>query len=401
MKAAGIIAEYNPMHTGHIYQIEETRQVLGPECAIVCCMSGNWTQGAGCAVADKWLRARLAVLGGADLVIELPTLWAVASAETFADGGVSLLADTGVVSHLSFGSECGNTSKLQAVADCLDSRIYAEELRKYLDKGMSYAACRQAVVTEVLGQESGHLLSSANNNLGVEYLRALRRAGSTIRPMTVLRKGSGHNCLGDGGESFVSATQIRRWLAEENWMAAEPYFIPGGIELLKKTMMPTNASYAAAERMFLAKLRCMTAEDWAVLPDSASAEGLPERLERAGREACSIKDFYEMAKTKRYPHARLRRLALWAFLGLRTNDRPEKPPYIRVLAANERGRELLRAMKQTATRPILTKPAHVREMNETCRRVFEIESRCTDLYGLCLPRISPGGREWKERPAIL
>ena len=145
----------------------------------------------------------------------------------------------------------------------------------------------------------------------------------------------------------------------------------------------------------------MTPADWAALPDSASAEGLPDRLTRAGRDARTLEEFYELAKTKRYPHARLRRLVLWAFLGLRAKDRPERPPYLRVLAVGQRGRDILRIMKQTAALPVLTKPAHVRELDGICRQIFDIEVRCTDLYGLCLPQIPPGGREWREGPAIL
>lgn len=402
MKTAGIIVEYNPAHSGHAYQIAETRRVLGPDSAVVCCMSGCWVQSAAPAVADKWLRARLAVLSGADLVIELPTMWAVSSAETFALGGVSLLAATGAVTHLSFGSECGDIGALQAVAACLDSEVYAAGLRRFLDEGMPFAACRQAAVTGLLGREAGALLETPNNNLGIEYLRALRRLNAGLCPMTVRREDAGyHDCAVPEGSRFVSATQVRRWLSHGAWAAAEPYLVPGELELLQKADLALPPFSDAVERAFLARLRTMTPADWAELPDSAPGEGLPDRLARAGRDARSLNEFYELAKTKRYPHARLRRLALWAFLGLRAQDRPVTPPYLRVLAAGERGREVLRTMKETSALPVLTKPAHVRNLSAACRRSFEAEARCTDLYGLCLPRIFPGGREWREGPAIL
>lgn len=402
MKTAGIIVEYNPAHSGHAYHIAETRRVLGPDSAVVCCMSGCWVQSAAPAIADKWLRARLAVLSGADLVVELPTMWAVSSAETFALGGVSLLAATGAVTHLSFGSECGEIGALQAVAECLDSEAYAAGLRRFLDEGMSFAACRQAAVTGLLGREAGALLESPNNNLGIEYLRALRRLNAGLCPMTVRREGAGyHDCAAPEGCGFVSATQVRRWLSRGAWEAAEPYLVSGELELLQKADLALPPFSDAVERAFLARLRMMTPADWAELPDSAPGEGLPDRLARAGRDARSLHEFYELAKTKRYPHARLRRLALWAFLGLRVQDRPVTPPYLRVLAVGERGREVLRTMKETSVLPVLTKPAHVRDLSAACRRSFEIEARCTDLYGLCLPRILSGGREWREGPAIL
>lgn len=402
MKTAGIIVEYNPAHSGHAYQIAETRRLLGPDSAVVCCMSGCWVQSAAPAVADKWLRARLAVLSGADLVVELPTMWAVSSAETFALGGVGLLEATGAVTYLSFGSECGDIGALQAVAECLDSEAYAAGLRRFLDEGMSFAACRQAVVTGLLGREAGALLESPNNNLGIEYLRALRRLDARFCPMTVRREGAGyHDSAAPDQSRFVSATQVRRWLSHGAWAAAEPYLVPGELELLQSAELVLPPFSDAVERAFLARLRTMTPADWAELPDSARSEGLPDRLARAGRDARSLDGFYELAKTKRYSHARLRRLALWAFLGLRTQDRPAMPPYIRVLAVGERGREILRTMKETASLPVLTKPAHVRDLSVTCRRCFDAEARCTDLYGLCMHRIPCGGREWREGPTIL
>lgn len=402
MKTAGIIVEYNPVHSGHAYQIAETRRALGPECAVVCCMSGCWVQSAAPAVADKWLRARLAVMSGADLVIELPTMWAVSSAETFALGGVSLLAATGAVTHLSFGSECGDIGALQAVAESLDCEAYAAGLRRFLDEGMPFAACRQVVITGLLGREAGALLESPNNNLGIEYLRALRRLGAGLCPVTIRREGAGyHDCAVPDQSRFVSATQVRQWLSHGAWEAAELYLVPGELELLQKADLALPPFSDAVERAFLARIRTMTPADWAELPDSARLEGLPERLTRAGQDARSLAEFYELAKTKRYPHARLRRLVLWAYLGLREQDRPARPPYIRVLAVGQRGREVLRTMKEAASLPVLTKPAHVRELSDACRRSFDIEARCTDLYGLCMPRIPPGGREWREGPAIL
>ncbi|WP_312942909.1 nucleotidyltransferase family protein [Oscillibacter sp.] len=402
METAGIIVEYNPVHSGHIWQIDQTRRALGEDAAIVCCMSGCWVQSAAPAIADKWLRARLAVMGGADLVLELPTMWAVSSAETFALGGVSLLMATGVVKHLSFGSECGEIEGLQAVAKCLNSREYEAELRRFLDRGLPFAVCRQAAVTELAGAESGALLATPNNNLGIEYLRAALRLGADLQPMTVRREGAGyHEAASPQGSPFISATQARRWIAGGEWERAAPYLVPGERELLQSAQLALPPLSNSVERAFLSRLRTMTAADWAELPDSALSEGLPDRLVRAGRQALSLEEFYELAKTKRYTHARLRRLALWAFLGLRAQDRPNIPPYLRVLAAGERGRVLLRKMRETAILPVLTKTAHARRLEEDCRRSLELEARCTDLYGLCLPHIPPGGREWREGPAIL
>ena len=153
-----------------------------------------------------------------------------------------------------------------------------------------------------------------------------------------------------------------------------------------------------AERAVLARLRTMTAEDWAALPDSGAAEGLPPRLERAGRQCRSLEEFFSLAKTKRFTHARLRRLVVWAYLGLTQRDRPETPPYIRVLGFSARGRALLREMKGRSALPVITKPAHARQLDEAGRRLFVLEARCTDLYDLCLGTVPAPGREWTTSP---
>lgn len=402
MQVIGIVAEYNPFHTGHAYQIARTRQSLGGECAVVAVMSGNWVQQADCAIADKWLRARLALMGGVDLVLELPTVWATASAEGFARGAISLLERSGVVDVLSFGSEGGEVDKLAEVAACLNTPAYQQAVAARAGSGLPFAVCRQQAVEELLGSEYGALLSRPNNNLGIEYIRSLRTGNSSIRPMTVLRQGADHNALLGSADHenrppFVSATQIRMDLMEGNWDRAQPYLVPGGRAVLEGSLVGLPG-LRRVERAVLAKLRTMGAENWAKLPDSGQAEGLPQRLERAGKQCTDLKDFFDRAKTKRYTHARLRRLVLWAYLGITTQDIPHSPPYLRVLGFNARGQELLRQMKDRACLPILTKTAHARQLSEEGQRLFELEARCTDLYDLCFKTILPPGREWTTGP---
>ena len=384
METAGIVAEYNPFHRGHAWHIAETRRRLGGDAPVVCVMSGHWVQRGECALADKWLRAALALDRGADLVVELPTPWAMASAESFARGAVSLLAATGVVDVLSFGSETGELAPLEDAAAALDGPGYPERLRAALGRGLSFPAARQ----EAAGAAC---LSAPNNNLGVEYLRSLRALGSTIRPLTVPRQGAGHDGPAAGG--FASASELRRLLRAGRGEEAAPYLTaPWSGEL---------ADMQHIERAVLARLRTMGEGDWAALPDGGGAEGLPSRLAKAAREAVSLEDFYTRAKTRRYPHARLRRLALAAFLGLRAADRPAAPPYLRVLGLSEMGRELLRRMKGACPLPVITKPAQARELDGPARALFEAEVRYTDLYGLCFPTPRPCGAEWTHSPVVL
>ena len=383
METAGIVAEYNPFHRGHAWHIAETRRRLGGEAPVVCVMSGHWVQRGECALADKWLRAALALDRGADLVVELPTPWAMASAESFARGAVSLLAATGVVDVLSFGSETGELAPLEEAAAALDAPDYPERLRAALGRGLSFPAARQ----EAAGAAC---LSAPNNNLGVEYLRSLRALGSTIRPLTVPRQGAGHDGPAAGG--YASASELRRLLRAGRGEEAAPYLTaPWSGEL---------ADMQHIERAVLARLRTMGEGDWAALPDGGGAEGLPSRLAKAAREAVSLEDFYTRAKTRRYPHARLRRLALAAFLDLRAAERPAAPPYVRVLGLGGRGRALLRKMKDTCPLPVIVKPAQARELDGPARTLFESEARYTDLYGLCFPAPRPCGAEWIHSPVV-
>lgn len=386
MNAVGIVAEYNPFHLGHAWHIAQTRHLLGEDRTVVCVMSGHWVQGADCAITNKWIRAGLALEGGADLVLELPTPWAMASAEPFARGAVSILAATGVVDTLSFGSECGSESELMEAAQALDDPGYPARLRAALDRGLSFPAARQEAA-------NCSCLSTPNNNLGVEYLRALRHLNTSMEVVTVPRRGAEHNST-EEVEGFASATQVRRLLRSGNREEAARLVRPGALDRIGAV-----SSLAHVERAILAQLRTMDASDWAALPDSGAAEGLPERLVRAARQALSLDEFYSLAKTKRYTHARLRRLALSAFLGIDGN-RTALPPYVRVLGLNRRGQELLKKMKHVCSLPILTKPAQAKALTGPARQVFAAETRYTDLYGLCFPNPRPCGLEWTSSPVV-
>ena len=391
MKTAGIICEYDPFHLGHAWHIAATRQRLGEDCAVVCCMSGHWTQRADCACASKWRRAALALAGGADLVIELPLPWALSTAERFAQGGTATLAAAGVVDTLSFGSEAGDLAPLQAAAECLDTAAFRAALSLRLAEGTPFAAARQAAAEACLGP-AGSCLAHPNNNLGVEYLRAIQAQRLPLQALAIPRRGAQHHSWEAHG-GFASATQIRRllrWGARETATALMP---PGSLNTLGEP-----ASLVPVERAILARLRTMTVEQFAALPDSGAAAGLPARLFRAARQAAGLEEFYALAKTKSCSHARLRRLAVSAFLGLTEAERPPAPLYIRVLGFRQKGQRLLRRMKTAASLPIITKPAHVKRLSPQAQALFALEARASDLYALCAPVPSPCGSDWTHTP---
>ena len=305
MATAGIVAEYNPFHRGHAWHIARTRRTLGADTAVICVMSGHWVQRGECALTDKWSRAALALSGGADLVLELPTPWAMASAESFARGAVGLLAATGVVDVLSFGSETGELAPLRAAAAALDGPDYPERLRAGLARGLSFPAARQAAV-------GADCLASPNDNLGVEYLQAPASwHGGPDHP----RRGAAHDGPAAGG--FASASELRALLRAGRAAEANPY--------LTAPWSGEAASMAHIDRAVLARLRTMDEVDWAALPDGGAAEGLPARLARSARTADSLEDFYARAKTKRYPHAHRRWPLSWG-CGRRSGPR-RRPMY--------------------------------------------------------------------------
>ncbi len=402
VQTAGIIIEYNPMHSGHLHLMAETRRLLGADTAVVCAMSGDFVQRGDFAVVGRRARAKAAVQSGADLVLELPLPWAVSSAERFADGGVQTLAATGLVTHLAFGSECGDAAALMEIAACLDSELYRAGLRRFLGAGMSFAACRQAAVRGILGPEKAALLETPNNILAVEYCKSLLRRESAIRPLTVPRRGAAHDGTAQEGED-PSASAIRALLRRGARETALALMAPAMRTAYEEEAAAGRAPVFAetCQRAVLARLRTMTVQDFAALDEGR--EGLCNRLYSASRTAASVAEVLEAAKTKRYAYARLRRMVLWAYLGITPAGFPAEVPYLRVLAANGTGRALLSKMRKTASVPVLTKPADVRRLGQAAQELFALEARAADLYALGYPDLSAavGGKAWREGPVIL
>ena len=387
MKIIGIVAEYNPFHTGHAWHIQETRRQFREETAVVAVMSGNWVQRGECAITDKWTRTEMALAGSVDLVLELPTVWSTASAEGFARGAIALLAATGVVDVLSFGSECGEIPPLRALARCLNSLDFSQALRRALGPKKSFAQCRRQAASHLLGEDTATLLDLPNNNLGVEYLRFLP---PDIEAVTIPRRGAGHDSPSEG-EVFPSASLLRQKLRAGEVTGVSPF--------LSLPWKGEAANMKHLERALIARLRSMTLAEAEALPDSG--DGLAARLLCAARQTASLEELYALTKTRTYAHARIRRLALYALLGLREADRPAAPPYIRVLGFNRRGQDVLREMDRRAALPFSVKPAHIPRFSPEAQALFALEERFTDLYSLCFPTPRPGGLEWTTNPVVI
>ena len=397
MRTAGIISEYNPFHRGHAWQLGELRAQLGADTAVVCAMSGSFVQRGDFAVMRTHARAEAAVRGGADLVLELPLPWAIASAEGFAAGGVGVLAATGAVDTLVFGSECGDTETLKAVAAALESESFAAYLRQGLQEGVSFAAAREAAARKLLGEKAA-VLAQPNDILGVEYCKAIARQAAALMPLALPRRGVGHD--GGAAEGFASASRIRELLI--NGGSADEFLTPESAAICARECAAGRApvTMANAERAILARLRAMREEDFAPFD---GGEGLYHRFYDAVQRETTIDGILAAAKSKRYAYARLRRLLLAVYLGITPEDIPQRGPYLRVLACNARGREVLRCMKTTAAAPVLTRSADVRRLDAAAQRLFALTACAEEQYVLAYPDLAAArpGSAWTTDPVIL
>ena len=409
MPTVGIVCEYNPFHKGHLYMLEELRRRFGAQTTVVCAMSGDFVQRGEAAVYDKFTRAEAACRAGADLVLELPLPWCLSSAEGFAEGAVALLAAIGC-EVLAFGSESGELAALERLAAFALDPMAQARVHGLMegDASLSYARARQQAAEESLGAEAA-LLLKPNDILAVEYLKAIRKRGNLLTPLAIRRMGSGHDSM-DGGVC-CSAMELRHRMGGGEDVTA---YIPP--EALAVYRGKTARNQARLEIALLSRLYALSATAFEKLPDAGGGAG--QYLYKAVQKGGGPEQIAREASTKRYTVARMRRMLLpssgysthsmrrmllCAALGVCAEDARGTPPYLRVLAADERGRALLRERKDEASVPPLTKPAAVRKLSPAAVRSFTLGANAHDLYQLACTEsadIQPGA-DWRERPVIV
>ena len=381
MKTVGIICEYNPLHRGHRKQIDRIRQQFGPEAAVCCLMSGNYVQRGAPAIVDKSIRAKAAILAGADLVLELPVTYALSSAEGFAAGGVRILST--FCDALCFGTETGEKETLLAAARLLLSEEFPPLLRQELQQGLSFPAARQAAMERL--HPGSTPPSLPNDILAVEYCKAILSQDSPLEPFPIHREGSYHAPLPD--QENPSASALRSLMLRSGaWLD----YVPEAVRNCFRSA-PLH-TLEAGERAILCKLRTMPDEAFEALP--YGTEGLWRKLMHAAREADTLDAIVTSVKSKRYTRTRIDRMVLCAFLGI-TREMLEAPaPYTRVLAFSERGRAVLKLAKE--------KSAILNPGERTEHPYWALEKRCGDLYGLFCPEgPEPPGAEEKRRVCYL
>lgn len=387
-KVLGIIAEYNPFHNGHLYHIEQSKKTTGSNYTIAV-ISGNFTQRGSTSLVNKWEKAKCAIESGVDLVLELPVLYATSSAENFAEGAIKILSSLKVVDYISFGAETDDIDILNELAEILYSepKRYKDSLYLELKKGLSFPKARENAVMKYLNNNKKYLnvLSSPNNILGIEYLKALKKYKNNIKPIAIPRYEAGHNNLSYTG-NIASSTAIRNIIKN------------GAFDIAKK-LLPISTytnlinnielghivtDISVFEKQIIYKLRNMPIDKISQLPDVS--EGLEFAIKNTANSCNTIVEFLNIIKSKRYTSSRIQRILLYSLLGITKKDivlSKKAQPYIRVLGFNKKGKYLISEVaKANPKLNIITsvKKFTNENLNKNLKYMLEKDIWATDVY---------------------
>ncbi len=393
MKVSAIICEYNPLHNGHIHHINETKRNGATH--LIGVLSSNFVQRGDVAMLNKFDRAHLAVNAGIDLVIELPSPFSCAAAEVYATGAFSLLNDLGIVDELSFGSSLGDMESMTLLKDASLSTtgIYGEQIREHMKKGNSYPAAVWEVVRQRYGAQVAGKMHDPNNLLAVEYLKAMQKLNDSYQPFTIPRRCVMHDTL-ETVDSFASASFIRKCILEGDlsYMDFIPYYTA---EILAKRIQEGKiAEMHYLEKLILYRMRTISEKEMLSLPDMN--ENLMNRFFSARKEN-RLDDFFAKVKSKCYTMSRIRRIVMCALAGIRKELFLMNPPYARVLAFNERGRELMSMARKTSKIPVHTSLAKLREEGTAEKMFVRVEEKVSNVYGLAQKTISSAEEDFRAR----
>lgn len=388
MKIAGIIAEYNPFHNGHRYHIEQTRKITGADFIIVV-MSGNFTQRGTPAIMDKYSRARMALENGADMVIELPSCYACASAEFFADGAIALLDSLGCVDYVCFGSECGDIELLRPIAEILATEPddYREMLKAELKNGATFPLARNRALIHCIPSfaENENIIGSPNNILGIEYMKSIIRRQSRIKPVTIQRTGSDYHSQ-RFSQQFSSSLALRHSLDSQGNLD----LIRGQVPENVFSIMENNfeKTYPVFPRDFSAMLKYkLLVEETNGYTDFVDInDDLSDRILKVLYQPYDYEQMCEILKTKNLTYARVSRLLCHILLNLRKQDMEDYKAngtvfYARVLGFHDDGRGLLKTLQRTSSIPLITKVTDGRKLeSEIGRAQFERGILASHIY---------------------
>ena len=389
MNITGIITEYNPFHNGHKFHLEESKKQTKSD-GTICIMSGNFVQRGGPAIIDKWKRTELALNNGVDLIIELPTFYAVSSAEFFAKGAVSILNSLNIVNNLFFGSEIGDAKALSEIAKVLvsEDERFQNILKENLSLGLTFAKAREKSLIEYLNSsEINNIIPSSNNILGIEYIKAILKLNSSINPVALKREGSNYNDK-SLSQTFSSATSIREVLKNTSNIEDLKNIIPlESYEVFSK-LQEQDYRFTFEEEMFKyikykIQTNCVNFNNLYEV-----TEGLDNKIIKEISSSNSLHEFILKIKSKRYTYSKISRILTHIYLGLDNDDfkdiANENNLYVRVLGFNKTGREILSLIKANSSIPLITKVPRF-----TNNPLLKFDLQATACYSLLNDKVNP------------
>lgn len=396
MKVLGIITEYNPFHNGHKYHIEKSIKKTNAD-YVICIMSGHFLQRGIPAILNKWKRAKMAIENNVDLVIELPTIYSLSSAEHFAKGAIQIFNQMNIVDCISFGSENGDISNFLKIG-----RVYSEEpdkyvktLKKELKKGLSFPKARENSLRSFLKKESLDVLSKPNNILGIEYSKAIFNTKSNIKLETIKRIKNDYNESNLTGK-ISSATSIRNQLKKESIESIKISLPKNCYKIINKNQK--NLIFRDDfEKLIFYKLRTINKHKLKNISDVV--EGLENRIIEKAINTNSLEKLILSIKTKRYTYTKIQRILFKTLLNIDKSFEKIKPKYIRVLGFNKKGRFLLRKLKDKSNLPLITNLKNFSPQDKMAKKMIQIDIDSTNIYSI-FTNNKKVNLEYKNRPII-
>ena len=415
-RVLGIIAEYNPFHNGHLYHLDTSKKITGCDYTVAI-ISGNFTQRGSTSVVDKWSKTKMALQNSIDLIIELPVLYSISSSENFADGAIKILNSLGIIDYLSFGSETPDIAVLDSIADilCNEPKNYKKLLSTELDKGLSFPKARENALLDYIKntntfendkqdfEEYKKALSSPNNILGIEYLKALKKYNSSIKPVCISRFATDYNSSDFSG-SIASATAIRELIKNKDFNSIKTVVPENSYSVLMDCINSRHIvpDLNCFEKEIIYTLRKMSIEEISNLPDVS--EGLEFSIKKAANSCNTINEFLDIVKSKRYTVTRLQRILLYALLDISKEDmqlsKEVEMPYVRVLGFNDNGKKLVSeiASKHPEIKLITSVKKFVDSNSDKDLQIlFDKDVFATDVYSLAFKNNSLANLDFKNR----
>lgn len=408
-KVLGIVAEYNPFHNGHMYHLSKAKEECGAKYT-VCIMSGNFVQRGNSSILNKWKKAELALLNGIDLVIELPTIYSISSAEGFSLGAIKILKSLGIINYISFGTETEDFAALNNMASIVyeEPKQYKDLLNAELKRGLSFPKARENALMIYFNNNEryANILNAPNNILAIEYLKSLKKLKSTIQPIPIKREKVYYN---DNTivDEFASATAIRAMIKDKQFSDIRKVVPIATYETLRKESELGNTiiDLSFYEKQIIYNLRKMSTSEIADLPDVS--EGLENNIKNAANFTNNLEDLIKIIKSKRYTQSRIQRILICALLGITKKDvemAKRVVPYVRVIGFNENGKELISKIKKSNPKlPIITSVKKFKDINtnKTYNRMLDIDIFATDVYTMACKNDNLANLDYTNNMIIL